>query len=31
MMEPIGQKAVMPTTEEAIVVASELEADWRKW
>jgi flagellar hook-length control protein FliK len=26
-MEPIGQKAVMPTTEEAIVVASELEAD----
>jgi len=27
MMEPIGQKAVMPTTEEAIVVASELEAD----
>jgi len=26
-MEAIGQKAVMPTTEEAIVVASELEAD----
>ncbi len=26
-MEPIGQKAVMPATEEAIVVASELEAD----